>query len=356
MDRGVHAILRWPPFREALVVTVDEFDEIAFRLAEPDWDPGGGGLRVTPATLAATLRDVLRDAGLVDVEMTGTVTGVRQRARVVTFEVTETLPGDSTPLAVVPVVAFGDARRAAGQLVDGSTVRVSGYLEWKPDWGQLRVIAQHCEVVRSTSEVEDARARLVRDLRHHGLLSRQGHLVLVARPRRVVVVTGCGSAAEGDIRSGISAGRGIEVDVRYAPMSGSSAAGRVARELEAVANTGEPPDLILIARGGGARSDLDWADAEVLARSIATCPVPVWTALGHATDSTVADLVASRSCATPSAAAAELVDLVRDDERRRLVESHAVDVEFDPRFPRLHLVVLVAVVLISLGLVVALLS
>ena len=49
-----------------------------------------------------------------------------------------------------------------------------------------------------------------------------------------------------------------------------------------------------------------WDSAE-LARSIARCPVPVWVALGHARDRTVADLVAHRSHPTPSAAAAALV-------------------------------------------------
>ena len=126
---------------------MDEFDEIAFCLAEPDWDPDGSGLRVTPATLAVALRDAMRAAGLVDVALTGTVSRLRRRARVVTFEVTETLPGDVEPVAVVPVVVFDAMGAGSGGLVEGSVVRVSGYVEWKPDWGRLRVIAQDCEVV-----------------------------------------------------------------------------------------------------------------------------------------------------------------------------------------------------------------
>jgi hypothetical protein len=130
-----------------LVVTVDEFDEIAYRLAEPDWDPDGSGLQVTPATLAVALRDALRNAGLVDVALTGVVSGVRRRSRAVTFEVTETLPGDAEPLAAIPVVAFGGTAGPAGCLAEGSMVGVSGYLEWKPDWGRLRVVAQRLEFV-----------------------------------------------------------------------------------------------------------------------------------------------------------------------------------------------------------------
>jgi exonuclease VII large subunit len=46
------------------------------------------------------------------------------------------------------------------------------------------------------------------------------------------------------------------------------------------------------------------------------CPVPVWTVIGHATDSSVADLVANRSCATPSAAADALIAMVDQDTER----------------------------------------
>lgn len=140
----------WPPFEEIEVVDVDEFDEIAFRLAEPDWDPDAGGLVVTPATLAVAMRDALRDAGLVDVAVSGTAGRVRRRGRAVLFEVTETLPGDAEPLAVVPVVAFAGAACGGRDLIEGSRVRVSGYLEWKPDWGCMRVVAQDCEVVPTT--------------------------------------------------------------------------------------------------------------------------------------------------------------------------------------------------------------
>jgi exodeoxyribonuclease VII large subunit len=75
------------------------------------------------------------------------------------------------------------------------------------------------------------------------------------------------------------------------------------------------PDVIVVARGGGARSELSCFDTRVVAQAIAACPVPVWTAVGHATDSTVADLVANRSWPTPSAAAAALIERVATTAR-----------------------------------------
>jgi exodeoxyribonuclease VII large subunit len=99
------------------------------------------------------------------------------------------------------------------------------------------------------------------------------------------------------------------------PMAGPSAPAAVAAAIGRLARSS--PDVILIARGGGGRVELDCWDTEQVARAVATASVPVWTAIGHASDSTVADRVANRSCVTPSAAAGELIARVRDFERAR---------------------------------------
>ncbi|MEX1318059.1 MAG: exodeoxyribonuclease VII large subunit [Synechococcaceae cyanobacterium] len=74
-------------------------------------------------------------------------------------------------------------------------------------------------------------------------------------------------------------------------------------------------EAIVLARGGGSREDLAVFDGEVLARAIATCPVPVVSGIGHEDDTTIADLVADFRAATPTAA---LVALLPD---RRLART-----------------------------------
>jgi exodeoxyribonuclease VII large subunit len=69
-------------------------------------------------------------------------------------------------------------------------------------------------------------------------------------------------------------------------------------------------DVIVLARGGGARSDLASFDSERLARLIADVPIPVITGIGHEVDRTVADEVAHTCAKTPTAAAALLVGAV----------------------------------------------
>ena len=66
-------------------------------------------------------------------------------------------------------------------------------------------------------------------------------------------------------------------------------------------------NAIIIARGGGNREDLMLFDNEIIAREIATFPIPVITGIGHEDDLTVSDLVADHRSATPTAAVVDLL-------------------------------------------------
>ncbi len=75
-------------------------------------------------------------------------------------------------------------------------------------------------------------------------------------------------------------------------------------------------DLVILARGGGSAEDLAAFNDEALARAIASCRVPVVSAVGHEVDFTIADFVADARAPTPSGAAELVVPNFADLEHR----------------------------------------
>jgi exodeoxyribonuclease VII large subunit len=89
----------------------------------------------------------------------------------------------------------------------------------------------------------------------------------------------------------------------------------VLNALDWFGSNAEAFDVLLICRGGGSRTDLVWFDSELLGRAVAGFPLPVVIGIGHEQDQSVLDAV-GRSCKTPTAAAALLVETVRDNLER----------------------------------------
>ena len=122
-------------------------------------------------------------------------------------------------------------------------------------------------------------------------------------PRKVGIVTSDSGAVLHDIRT--VAGRrfpGLPLVLRPAQVQGDGAAQDVADGIRRIACV-PGVDVIIVGRGGGSMEDL-WAfNEEVVVRAVAACPVPVISAVGHETDTTLCDYAADMRAPTPSAAA-----------------------------------------------------
>ena len=154
-----------------------------------------------------------------------------------------------------------------------------------------------------------AKKKAIEKLTAGGYLEMQQELALPRLPYRLAVITSKTAAGYGDFRRHLlenEAGYAFQLDLYEALMQGEQApASMISALLEAQE---QPYDAILILRGGGSEMDLACFDDYDLAVAIATCPVPVVTAIGHDRDFHIADLVANRFVKTPTA----LADLFLD--------------------------------------------
>ncbi|MBI2755342.1 MAG: exodeoxyribonuclease VII large subunit [Chloroflexi bacterium] len=153
---------------------------------------------------------------------------------------------------------------------------------------------------------------LLRRLEAEGLFDTGRKRPLPALPRHVGLVTSPAGAALHDVLTVLER-RFPLARVVFAPalVQGDGAPASIVRALRQVAGwtepgTGRSVDVVIVGRGGGSAEDLAAFNDEGVARAIFGSRVPVVSAVGHETDTTVADLVADVRAPTPSAAA-ELV-------------------------------------------------
>ncbi len=145
--------------------------------------------------------------------------------------------------------------------------------------------------------------QLRRKLEAEGLFDTARKKALPEMPMRIGVITSPSGAAVHDIINVL--GRRFpcaEMILYPSAVQGAEAPMQLCMGIELFGMTGMC-DVIIIGRGGGSAEDL-WAfNDETLARTIAACPIPVISAVGHESDFTICDFVADRRAPTPSAAA-----------------------------------------------------
>ena len=169
------------------------------------------------------------------------------------------------------------------------------------------------------------RKRNIERLQKDGYMDMQKELALPELPYRLAVITSKTAAGYQDFRNHLlnnPEGYAFQLDLYEALMQGEQAPASIMEALEEAA--GKPYDAILILRGGGSEQDLLCFDDFSLAVSIAVCPVPVVTAIGHDKDVHIADMVAHQAVKTPTALADlfleayEAQDALQDRLRERI--------------------------------------
>jgi len=167
-----------------------------------------------------------------------------------------------------------------------------------------------------------ARIEMIRQrLAAEGLFDASRKRPLPSLPKVIGVVTSERGAVIQDIKITIARRFPRTILVWPVPVQGDGAAERIAAAIagfDAMPAGGSPPrpDVLIIARGGGSLEDLMAFNEEIVIRAAAACRIPLISAVGHETDTTLIDFVSDRRAPTPTAAAEMAIparaDLVAD--------------------------------------------
>ena len=202
------------------------------------------------------------------------------------------------------------------ELKAGITVLVHVEVSYSELYG-ISLFIDDIDPAFTLGEAALERKRSIERLTEGGYMEMQQELCLPPLPRRLAVISSKTAAGYGDFRRHLlenEAGYAFSLDLFEAMMQGEKAPASITDAIEK-ASAG-PYDAILILRGGGSELDLACFDDYDLAVAIATCPLPIITAIGHDRDFHIADMVANRFVKTPTALADLFLDAVAEEDAR----------------------------------------
>ncbi len=260
--------------------------------------PGDNASAVSVSELSTRLKRTVEDAfGLVRVR--GEISGWK---RVASGHCYLALKDEK---AVIDGVMWkGSTSGLAFAPADGVEVIATGKLTTYPGRSKYQIIIESMELAGEGAMLallEKLKARLAGE----GLFDQDRKRALPYLPATIGVVTSPTGAVIRDILHRLADRFPTHVIVWPVIVQGSGAAAAVANAVNGFsAMTGpDRPDLIIVARGGGSVEDL-WAfNEEPVVRAVAACTIPIISAVGHETDTTLCDLAADVRAPTPTAAA-----------------------------------------------------
>ncbi|MBA3054074.1 MAG: exodeoxyribonuclease VII large subunit [Sphingomonadales bacterium] len=217
----------------------------------------------------------------------------------------------------------GNAQRLGFMPEDGVEVIATGKLTTYPGRSNYQIVIDRMEIAGEGALLA-LLAKTKARLEAEGLFDAACKRPLPFLPQVIGVVTSPTGAVIRDILHRLADRFPSRVLVWPVLVQGSGAAEQVAaavRGFSVLAPGGAVPrpDLVIVARGGGSIEDL-WAfNEEVVVRAIAASTIPVISAVGHETDTTLADFAADLRAPTPTAAA-EIAVPVREELAAQLAE------------------------------------
>jgi exodeoxyribonuclease VII large subunit len=212
----------------------------------------------------------------------------------------------------------GNAGRLAFAPEDGLEVIATGKLTTYAGRSSYQIVADRLELAGEGALMllfEKLKARLASE----GLFDQTRKRSIPYLPRTIGIVTSPTGAVIRDMLHRLADRFPSYVLLWPVLVQGDGAAAQIAAAVDGFSAMpeGQRPDLLIVARGGGSIEDL-WAfNEEVVVRAVAASRIPVISAVGHETDTTLCDFAADLRAPTPTAAA-EMAVPVRLDLKERL--------------------------------------
>ncbi len=227
--------------------------------------------------------------------------------------------------ATINTVMFSrEAQKLNFKPEEGLEVVAEGRLSTFPNRSQYQLICDRMEpagVGALLAQLEKLKARLQAE----GLFARERKKAIPYLPRTIGVVTSPTGAVIRDILHRLRERFPRRVILWPVLVQGPEAAGQVARAINGfnALQGANRPDVLIVARGGGSIEDL-WAfNEEIVVRAAAESQIPLISAVGHETDTTLIDYASDLRAPTPTAAAeravpvrVELIERVTSAEGR----------------------------------------
>ena len=201
--------------------------------------------------------------------------------------------------------------RTTGQpLRAGLKVLLKVYAQFHEAYGFSWIVTD-IDPTYTLGDMARKRQEIIRQLKEEGIFDLQRELHIPLFAKRIAVISAAGAAGYGDFCRQLEEndyGFRFETTLFPAIMQGEQVEVSVIHALNNIYERTSEFDVICILRGGGATADLSGFDTLALAENVAQFPLPIITGIGHDRDESILDMVSNTRVKTPTAAAALLID------------------------------------------------
>lgn len=206
---------------------------------------------------------------------------------------------------------FGTVYVLPGPVEEGMMIEVRGNPRLHPQFG-FSVTVQSMRPV-GEGAIRKTAALLTAKLQAEGLFDSERKRLLPYPPERIGLITSSESAAYADFTKILAARwRGLDVELIDVQVQGERAPEQIVQAVQWFNAQASQPDVLVLVRGGGSADDLQAFSVEPVVRAVAASRIPTLVAIGHETDTSLAELAADQRASTPSNAAELLVPDRRD--------------------------------------------